>query len=68
MTVPLWVCVSLLFSWAMAWPGTLDQLYGSVGVMIGFMLWIWLSVTVVLVGAELDASAAEVVKDGDLTR
>lgn len=64
----LWVCASLLFSWAMAWLGTLDQLYGSVGVMIGFMLWIWLSVTVVLVGAELDASAAEVAKDRDFTR
>lgn len=52
----LWVCTSLLFSWAMSWLGTLDELYGSVGAMIGFMLWIWLSVIVVLIGAELDAS------------
>jgi membrane protein len=63
----LWVCASLLFSWAMSWLGTLDELYGSVGTMIGFMLWIWLSVTVVLVGAELDVSGMEVEKDGDLT-
>ncbi len=34
--------------------------------MIGFMLWIWLSVTVVLIGAELDVSGMEM--DGDLTR
>lgn len=61
----LWVCASLLFSEAMAWLGTLDDLYGSVGAMIGFMLWIWLSVTVVLVGAELDASGMEVEKDLD---
>ena len=51
----------------MAWLGTLDELYGSVGVMIGFMLWIWLSVTVVLIGAELDASGMEMEKDGDFT-
>jgi membrane protein len=64
----LWVCASLLFSWAMSWLGTLDELYGSVGTMIGFMLWIWLSVTVVLVGAELDVSGMEVEKDRDFRR
>jgi membrane protein len=64
----LWVCASLLFSWAMSWLGTLDELYGSVGAMIGLMLWIWLSVTVVLIGAELDASGMELEKDRDLTR
>jgi len=64
----LWVCASLLFSWAMSWLGTLDELYGSVGAMIGFMLWIWLSVTVVLIGAELDASGMEVGKDRDRSR
>jgi len=29
--------------------------YGSLGAMIGFMLWIWVSVMVVLIGAELNA-------------
>jgi membrane protein len=61
----LWVCASLLFSWGMSWLGTLDELYGSVGAMIGFMLWIWLSVTVVLIGAELDASGMEMEKEKD---
>ncbi|SCY78042.1 YihY/virulence factor BrkB family protein [Microvirga guangxiensis] len=64
----LWVCASLLFSWAMSWLGTLDELYGSVGAMIGFMLWIWLSVTVVLIGAELDACGTEVAQDCDFAR
>ncbi|GEO13700.1 YihY/virulence factor BrkB family protein [Microvirga aerophila] len=64
----LWVCASLLFSWAMSWLGTLDELYGAVGAMIGFMLWIWLSVTVVLIGAELDASGMEMEKDRGFTR
>jgi membrane protein len=64
----LWVCASLIFSWAMSWLGTLDELYGSVGAMIGFMLWIWLSVTVVLVGAELDASGTEMERDRGFAR
>ena len=50
------------------WLGTLDELYGAFGAMIGFMLWIWLSVTVVLIGAALDASGMEVERDGDCTR
>jgi membrane protein len=61
----LWVCTSLLFSWAMSWLGTLDELYGSVGAMLGFMLWIWLSVTVLLIGAELDASGTEAIGNAD---
>jgi membrane protein len=64
----LWVCSSLLFSWAMSWLGTLDELYGAVGAMIGFMLWIWLSVTVALIGAELDVSGMETEKDRGSTR
>jgi membrane protein len=64
----LWVCASLLFSWAMSWLGTLDELYGAVGAMIGFMLWIWLSVTVVLIGAEVEVSGMEVGKDCGFTR
>jgi uncharacterized BrkB/YihY/UPF0761 family membrane protein len=35
--------------------------------MIGFMLWIWLSVTVVLIGAEVDVSGMEVEKDCGFT-
>lgn len=54
----LWVCTSLLFTFVVMQLGRLDELYGSVGAMIGFMLWVWLSITVVLVGAELDAAAA----------
>lgn len=42
----------------MAWLGT----------MIGFMLWIWLAVTVVPIGAELDASGMEMETDGGFSR
>ena len=50
-----WVIVSLLFSWYVANFGSYNKTYGALGAVIGFMTWIWLSSTVVLVGAQLDA-------------
>jgi membrane protein len=35
--------------------GSYNKTYGSLGAMIGFMTWMWLSVLVVLAGAEIDA-------------
>ena len=32
-----------------------NRLYGSLGAGIGFMVWIWISVVVILIGAELNA-------------
>jgi membrane protein len=50
-----WVAFSLGFSWYVTNFGNYNETYGSLGAAIGFMTWIWLSSTVVLVGAELDA-------------
>jgi membrane protein len=50
-----WVVQSVLFSWYAANLGNYNQTYGSLGAVIGFMIWLWLSTTVILVGAELDA-------------
>lgn len=51
----LWLIVSGLFSWYVANFGSYNETYGSLGAAIGFMTWIWLSTTVVLLGAELNA-------------
>ena len=51
----LWLLVSLLFSYYVANFGNYNKTYGSLGAAIGFMTWIWLSTTVILVGAELNA-------------
>ncbi len=51
----LWVVMSAAFSFYVTQFGTYNATYGSLGAVIGFMTWIWLSSTVVLVGAELDA-------------
>ena len=45
----------MLFSWYVANFGSYNETYGSLGAVIGFMTWIWISSTVILVGAELDA-------------
>lgn len=50
-----WVAVSILFSWYVANFGSYNKTYGSLGAVIGFMTWIWISATVILVGAQLDA-------------
>ncbi|MFL5530857.1 MAG: YihY/virulence factor BrkB family protein, partial [Gemmatimonadales bacterium] len=51
----VWVIASMLFSWYVANFGNYNETYGSLGAVIGFMTWMWLSTTVVLVGAELNA-------------
>jgi membrane protein len=50
-----WVIASFLFSWYAANFGSFNKTYGSLGAIIGFMVWIWISMIVVLLGAELDA-------------
>ncbi|MCC0808301.1 YihY/virulence factor BrkB family protein [Methylobacterium sp. W2] len=51
----LWVVVSALFSWYVSSFGNYNETYGSLGAIIGFMTWIWISTTIVLLGAELNA-------------
>ncbi|TAJ74882.1 MAG: YihY/virulence factor BrkB family protein [Phenylobacterium sp.] len=51
----LWMTGSAAFSWYLNNVARLDVTYGSLGTVIGFMLWIWFSVMVVLMGAELNA-------------
>jgi membrane protein len=51
----LWLGVSALFSWYAANFGNFNETYGSLGAVIGFMTWLWISAIVILLGAELDA-------------
>ncbi len=50
-----WLVASALFSWYVAHFGSYNKTYGSLGAIIGFMTWMWVSIIVVLVGAKLDA-------------
>jgi membrane protein len=51
----LWVCASVLFSWYVASFDSYNRTYGSLGAGVGFMMWIWLSVAIILLGAELNS-------------
>ena len=50
-----WMAFSMLFSWYVGNFGNYNETYGSLGAAIGFMTWMWLSITIILVGAELNA-------------
>jgi len=50
-----WLGFSALYSYYAANFGTFNQTYGSLGAAIGFMLWMWLSTTVILLGGKLNA-------------
>lgn len=53
----VWIAASMLFSWYAANFGSFNETYGSLGAAIGFMTWIWISMIIILVGAELNAEA-----------
>ena len=50
-----WLAGSGLLSWYLANFADYDATYGSLGAAIGLMMWMWLSATVILVGAELNS-------------
>ncbi len=50
-----WIAVSLGFSFYFAHFANYDATYGSLGAVIGLMMWMWLSAIVILAGAELNA-------------
>jgi len=51
----LWMGTSMLFSWYVATFDTYNKMYGSLGAGVGFMVWLWISAVVVLLGGELNA-------------
>jgi membrane protein len=51
----LWLIVSMLFSWYASNFGNYNKTYGSLGAVIAFMVWTWLSAIIVLMGGELNA-------------
>lgn len=50
-----WLVVSALFSWYAANFGNFNATYGSLGAVVGLMTWLWLSTTVILLGAQINA-------------
>lgn len=55
LAVVIILIVSLAYSWYAANFANFDKTYGSLGALIGFLMWMWISTAIVVVGAELDA-------------
>jgi membrane protein len=54
----LWVLGTLLFGWYVRNFGSYDRVYGDLGAAVGFLSWIWLSLMILLAGAELNCEIA----------
>lgn len=52
----LWMVASALFSIYVGRLATYDRTYGPLAAAVGVMMWLWVSVYVVLLGAELNAA------------
>ncbi len=51
----VWLAMSVTFSWYLSHVADYTATYGALGAVIGLMMWMWLSATVMLVGAKLNA-------------
>ena len=51
----VWILASVAFSYYLRNFANYNATYGSLGAVIGFMLWTWISVTILIVGGELNA-------------
>src|SRR5579871_1276978 len=51
----LWLLASWLFSFYLGHFANYNATYGSLGALIGLLMWLWITFIVILLGAELDA-------------
>ena len=51
----LWMAASMLFSLYVATFDSYNKTYGSLGAGVGFMVWLWISAVIVLIGGQLNA-------------
>jgi membrane protein len=51
----LWLAASVLFSFYIENFANYNATYGTLGALIGLMVWVWISVIILIIGAELNA-------------
>ena len=51
----VWITTSIGFSYYLQNFADYNATYGSLGAVIGFMMWVWISVIVLILGAEINA-------------
>lgn len=55
LTALVWLGASLAFSWYLQNFANYNATYGSLGAVIGFMMWVWVSSVIFIIGAEINA-------------
>lgn len=55
LSTALWLAASMLFSFYIENFANYNVTYGALGALIGLMVWVWISVVILIVGAELNA-------------
>ncbi|MCQ8784189.1 YihY/virulence factor BrkB family protein [Mangrovibrevibacter kandeliae] len=55
MTTLVWLVVSAGFTWYLGNFANYNATYGSLGAVVGFMMWVWISSLIFIIGAEVNA-------------
>lgn len=50
----LWLAGTRLFTWYVQHFGSYNRVYGDLGAAVGFLTWVWLSLVILLLGAEIN--------------
>ncbi len=50
----VWLITSILFSWYLENFADYNATYGTLGAVIGFMMWTWISAIILIIGAEIN--------------
>ncbi|SKA34865.1 YihY/virulence factor BrkB family protein [Consotaella salsifontis] len=55
LTAIAWLVMSVAFSWYLQHIANYNRTYGPLGAVIGFMMWVWISSLIFIIGAEVNA-------------
>ncbi|MBP0614610.1 YihY/virulence factor BrkB family protein [Jiella sp. KSK16Y-1] len=55
LTASVWLVASIGFSWYLSNFANYNAMYGSLGAVVGFMMWVWISSLIFIIGAEINA-------------
>ena len=58
----VWMAATALFGWYVQTFGRYERVYGDLAAVVGFLTWVWISLLILLGGAELNCEIRRVHK------